>query len=271
MSRVLELAGQDPAFAGEALMLPSEQYLAEQLDVVDVEGIHRVRQELLAALTRALFKPLSSCYAATTAGEFSISSEAMGRRLLRNTCLTYLATADNAVPLLQSHYRQADNMTDRLAALNLLCHTVSDARDQALAHFHDTWRQEPLVMNKWFRAQALSNRADCVEQVRELLGHPAFEIRNPNRIRALVGAFAQGNQLRFHQGDGAGYTLLADVVIKLNDINPQVAARIVLPLTQWRRQDPPRQVRMRSELKRIGSMPSLSRDVHEVVSRSLQP
>ncbi|MEX0732054.1 MAG: aminopeptidase N [Aquisalimonadaceae bacterium] len=268
---VLERAPMDPAFAGEALMLPSEHYLGEQMDVMDVEGIHRVRQELKAAMAESLEESLHATYEANAAlGAFSVTADAVGRRALRNVCLGYLATTADGVRLAMEQYRQSDNMTDRLAALGLLCHTDAAERAEALDDFHDTWRDEPLVMNKWFRVQALSSRQDTPERIRELLEHEAFEIRNPNRIRALVGAFAQNNQLRFHRVDGAGYTLLADVVGELDGVNPQVAARIVLPLTQWRRQDVQRQQLMRAELVRIGNAPKLSKDVDEVVSRSLQ-
>lgn len=270
-TRVLESAPLDPAFAAEALMLPSEQYLGEQMKIMDVEGIHRVRQELMKAMTSSLEEILRKIYEANAAeGALSVSGEAIGRRQLRNVCLNYLFNSEDGIRLAMEQYRQANNMTDRLASLALLCHTDTVERTEALEDFLDTWQDEALVMNKWFRVQAMSSREDTPERVRELLEHPAFEIRNPNRVRALIGAFAQGNQLRFHRADGAGYRLLADVVCQLDGINPQVAARIVLPLAQWQRQNKERQELMRNELVRIGNAPKLSKDVHEVISRSLQ-
>jgi len=270
MARVLDRAGEDPAFAAEALRLPSEQYLGEQMETVDVDGVHRVREALRNDLADHLRQQLLATYRTMANERFKVSAEDIGRRSLRNTCLDYLAAGADGVDRVLSHYRDADNMTDRLTALALLCHTDVPERLQVLEEFHQQWKNEPLVIHKWFRVQAHSMREDTPERVRALLEHPDFSIRNPNRVRSLVGAFAQGNQFRFHRSDGAGYALLAEVVMELNAINPQVAARIVLPLTHWKRQPAGRQKLMRKQLERIGNTPKLSKDVFEIVTRGLE-
>ena len=270
IGRVLDAADEDPSFSAETMMLPSEAYLAEQLEVVDVEAIHRVREQLKAAIFRAHGDRLLAVYHEMQDTAFSISGRAMGRRALRNLCLDYLMHGDQGMALAMAQQADGGTMTERLAALALLCHQSGNERDTALEQFAARWSDEPLVMNKWFRVQAMSQREDAPELVEALMTHPAFTLRNPNRVRALIAAFAQGNPVGFHRADGAGYRLLADVITELNDINPQVAARVLLPLTQWRRQDEARQQLMRDQLQRIGNLPSLSKDVQDVVDRSLK-
>lgn len=270
IGRVLDTADEDPSLSAETLTLPSEAYLAEQLEVVDVEAIHRVREQLKAAIFRAHGDRLLAVYHEMQDTAFSISGRAMGRRALRNLCLDYLMHGDQGLALAMAQQADGGTMTERLAALALLCHQSGNERDTALEQFAARWSDEPLVMNKWFRVQAMSQREDAPELVEALMEHPAFTLRNPNRVRALIAAFAQGNPVGFHRADGAGYRLLADVITELNDINPQVAARVLLPLTQWRRQDEARQQLMRDQLQRIGNIPALSKDVQDVIDRSLK-
>ena len=270
IGRVLDAADEDPALAAETLMLPSETVLAEQCEVVDVEAIHRVRQELKRCIQDAHADRLFTVYRAMAEDQFSLSGASMGRRALRNLCLDYLMNGDQGVALANQQYRSATTMTEKLGALALLCHQQDAERDGVLQDFARRWADEPLVMNKWFRVQAMSEREDAPELVEALMQHPAFTLRNPNRVRSLIGAFAQGNPLRFHRADGKGYRLLADSIVELNDINPQVAARVLLPLTRWRRQDATRQGLMREQLERIGNTPTLSKDVRDVVDRSLR-
>lgn len=270
VGRLLQTAEADPALAAETLMLPSETVLAEQCAVVDVEAIHRVRESLKQCIRVAHEESLLAVYRAMAEETFSLSGRSMGRRALRNLCLDYLMSGDQGTELAVKQYQSAGSMTEQLGALALLCHQRGPERDQALAHFAERWADEPLVMNKWFRVQALSEREDAPELVEALQQHPAFTLRNPNRVRALIAAFAQGNPLRFHRADGKGYRLLADAIVALNDINPQVAARVLLPLTRWRQQDSGRQAMMREQLQRIGKTPTLSKDVQDVVDRSLR-
>lgn len=270
--RTLELPELDPAFVAEALTLPSEGYLAEQVAVIDPIRIHNSREQLRRQLAEALRELWQAHYERLAARPASADSDGgAGARRLKNLCLDYLASRndDYARALCERQYREADNMTDKLAALSLLADTETKVAETALEDFYQQWRHEPLVVDKWFRVQALSRRADTLARVRRLSEHPAFELRNPNKVRALIGAFVQLNPARFHGADGAGYTFLADRVIELDAINPQVAARLVTALSRWRRYDDERQQKMKKELERILATPTLSKDVREIVSRSL--
>jgi aminopeptidase N len=265
-------ADRDPAFAAEALTLPSETALADAMAVVDVEAIHAVRDDARRAIAAALATALGSTYRALAdPGPYRTDRVAIGRRALRNVCLAYL-TADRqpgAARLAMVQFEAQQNMTDVLAALSVLVDIAGPERDAALAAFYQRWQDDPLVIDKWFSLQARSSLPGTVAAVRELTRHPAFTRSNPNRVRALVGAFAQGNQLHFHAAGGAGYMFLADEVLAIDATNPQLAARLVQPLGQWRRHDPRRQALMRAELQRINDTPGLSTNTYEMVSKSL--
>jgi aminopeptidase N len=166
-------------------------------------------------------------------------------------------------------FERADNMTERQTALELLVDLPGPERDAALSQFYETWRGDPLMLDKWFNVQALSVLPDTCDRVVALARHPDFTLGNPNRVRALVGAFTAGNQVRFHGADGRGYRFLADVVLQLDAPNPQVAARLVGGFNQWRRFDPGRGALMRAQLERIAERVGLSKDVYEIVSRAL--
>jgi aminopeptidase N len=272
MRRTLAESDRDPAFAAEALSLPSEGFLADQMAVVDVDAIHAVRQAARGALGRALAAELQATYERLAdAGPYRIDGESIGRRALRNTALAYIAAADPArgARLAKAQFDQRRNMTDVLAALGILVDLDRPEREAALTSFYEAWRLDDLVTDKWFALQALSSLPETLARVRELVRHPAFERRNPNRVRALLGAFAQGNQLRFHDPSGAGYGFLADEVIALDPLNATMAARLVQPLGQWRRQDASRQALMKKELERVLATPGLSKNTFEMVSKSL--
>jgi aminopeptidase N len=272
MRRVLTDADRDPAFAAEALTLPSEAFLADQLDVVDVDAIHTAREGARVELGRALSMELASSYVALAdPGSYQIDGPSIGRRALRNTCLTYLAAADpeRGAALAKAQFDTGANMTDVLAALAVLIDLDRPERPAALARFYAAWSHDDLVIDKWFALQARSSLPQTPNRVRALTMHPAFERRNPNRVRALVGAFAQGNQLRFHDAGGAGYALLADEVVTLDPVNPTTAARLVQPLCLWRRHDTAHQALMRRQLQRILATPDLSKNTYEMVSKSL--
>jgi aminopeptidase N len=264
--------GADPALLALALTLPGETELAEAMAVADPGAVHVARQLLRHALAQALSSELLAVGAAMhDPGPYALSPAAIGRRSLKNLCLSYLAlreTPEIAAACLEQA-TSADNMTDRLAALTCLAHSGMPQRDTALAAFYERFRHNPLVIDKWFTVQATSSRADTLDRVRTLLDHPAFTMKNPNRVRALIGAFAHGNPARFHDPDGAGYGFLADRVIELDLLNPQVAARLVGALSRWRRYDAGRQQSMRAQLERIEVQPTLSRDVGEIVAKSL--
>ena len=264
----------DNALKAEALSLPSEAYLAEFMRPIDPEAIFAARQFVRQTLATQLRDQLLAGYRDNADhGEYRIDPEAIGRRALKNTCLSYLMSDESdreAQQLCLAQFEAAANMTDVMAILGSLAQLDIPAREQALAAFYSKWRQEPLVVDKWLSLQATSRLPNTLETVQALTGHEAFSIKNPNKVRALIGAFCNGNPLRFHAADGAGYRFLVDHVLELDALNPQVAARMCTPLTQWRHYDEPRQQLMREQLQRLLAAPALSKDVYEVASKSLQ-
>ncbi len=271
-ARTLADRKADPALVAQALTLPTETYLAEQISNADPEAVHRSREALRCALSEALGASFRDAYQANRVqGEYSPDPQSAGRRALRNLCLAYLSApqGDEGAELAWRQFQSGDNMTDLLAALTSLANLESPRRQEALEVFYRRYESDPLVIDKWFTIQATSRLPDTLERVQELLRHSAFNMKNPNRVRSLIGAFAQGNPARFHRRDGAGYTFLTDRVLELDRMNPQVAARLVTPLTRWRRYDEIRRHRMKKELERIAAVAGLSRDVNEIVSKSL--
>ncbi len=264
-------ADADPAFAAEALALPGEAFVADQMEVADPQAIHGVREYLRREIGTRCGDVLRATYdMLTEPGTYRIDGRSIGQRALRNSCLAYLAAAgEPGVALAAAQFDAAGNMTDQLMALSLLADTESPARDGALAAFHARWRGDDLVLDKWFSIQAMSSRADAMEAVRALYTHPDFDLRNPNRARSLIGAFASGNPVRFHAASGEGYRFLADAVIALDPINASMAARLISPLGQWRRQMPARAALMRQELQRILEVPKLSKGTFEKASKGL--
>jgi aminopeptidase N len=270
MAANLALGDADPAFAAEALSLPSETFLADQMTVADVDAIHAVRERVRAAIGAELRDALRAAYARLTdAGPYHIDGGSIGRRALRNTCLAYLAGDQAGVRLAKTQFDAGGNMTDVLAALAVLGSIDCSERTVALAAFHAAWHDDALVLDKWFAIQATSKLPDTLEAVRALARHADYDLRNPNRVRALVGSFAGGNPVRFHDASGGGYRFLADTIIALDPMNGQVAARMVSPLGQWRRVDVARQALMRAELQRILDVPNLTSNTFEMASKSL--
>ncbi|SDC40123.1 aminopeptidase N [Belnapia rosea] len=262
-------AEADPAFAAEALSLPGEGFVADQMEVADPAAVHAVREGLRREIGRRCGDVLRATYdALAEAGEYRVDGRSIGRRALRNACLAYLVAAGET-GLAEAQYAAAGNMTDRLAALSLLADAEGPAREGPLADFHARWRGDDLVLDKWFSIQAMSSRADTPAAIRTLYAHPDFDLRNPNRARSLIGAFASGNPLHFHAEDGEGYRFLADAVIALDPINGSIAARLVGPLGQWRRQAPGRAALMRRELERVLAVPKLSKGTFEKASKAL--
>ena len=260
----------DAAFIGEAVLMPSEAFLGDQLAVVDPSAIRQAREHLRKRLGRELEAEWRAAYAASAGNRFEYTPSAKGLRRLRTVALGYLdaSGAADAAELALGQYEGADNMTDRLGALNTLAHGIAPERETALAAFYDRYKSDALVLDKWFTTQAMSMREDTAEAVERLAGHPDFTLANPNRIRALVGAFA-ANQYAFHAVDGRGYRFVADMILKADRLNPQSAARMVPPLGRWRRFEPGRAALMKAELERIVATPGLSKDVFEQASKSL--
>ncbi|GGC45210.1 aminopeptidase N [Siccirubricoccus deserti] len=272
VANTLASADADPAFAAEALVLPGEGFLADQMEVADPEAIHQVRRHLRRQIGTHCGAALLATYQALTeTGPYRIDGRSIGRRSLRNACLAYLAAAgEDGVALAAAQYRAATNMTDQLAALALLADAETPAREAGLAEFHAKWRGDDLVLDKWFSIQAMSSRPGTIAAVRALYAHPDFDLKNPNRARALIGAFASGNPLHFHDSSGEGYRFLADAVIALDPINGQTAARLIGPLGLWRRQWVERGALMRRELQRVLDTPNLSKGSFEKASKALQ-
>ncbi len=260
----------DPAFIGEAVLLPSEAFIGDQMLVVDPDAIATAREKLRIAIAKAHLPRWRALYEANGGRAFEYSPSAKGARRIRNVALGSIAAADPAegAKLAYAQFGAADNMTDRMAALMTLANSTSPERDAALDIFYNRYRGNALVIDKWFSTQALSTRPDTLAAVEALLGHSDFAYSNPNRFRALVGAFSV-NQRAFHGSDGRGYAFLADQILALDPVNPQTAAKMVPPLGRWRRFDETRQAKMRAALERIVARPGVSKDVYEQASKSL--
>ncbi|MEO5808988.1 MAG: DUF3458 domain-containing protein, partial [Sphingomicrobium sp.] len=269
MGSTLRSNALDAAFKGEALIIPGEAVIGDRLDRVDPEAVHAARDALRSAVGSALASDLAAAQARTAPGD-DLSSEAKGVRRLRAITLGLIAAGDpvRAAVLAKAQYDAADNMTDRQAAVAVLAGIDAPERDAALDDFYRRFKNDSLVIDKWFGLQASASRADTLDTVEMLLRHPDFTMHNPNRLRAVAGSFAS-NQWVFHGGDGRGYRMLADLIIAADPLNPQVAARLVPPLGRWRRFAEPFGGRMRAELERILATPTLSRDSFEQVSKSL--
>jgi len=271
-ARVLDDAPRDPAFAAEALMLPAEVVIAEEMDIVDPDAIHATRNAIARHLAGALRAQFAAAYEANTvAGPYSPDAASAGKRALRNLCLAYLMELADAPARTHAmrQFERADNMTDAMAALAVLANCDCPERVRALDAFHAKWRDEPLVVDKWLRVQASSRLPGTLAEVRRLIGDPAFEITNPNKVYALIGGFVMGNHVRFHAADGAGYAFLADQVARIDALNPQVAARMARAFDRWKRFDAGRQAHARAALERIRATDGLSKDTTEVIVKTL--
>ncbi len=260
----------DDLMRGELMILPGETYLAEQLPVSDPGAIHDAREGLKAFLGRALQDQLLTLHARASAVPYSLDAAARGSRKLKTQALLYLAAGAPkvAAPLAAAQYDAADNMTDRQGALMVLCGLDTPQRAEKLAHFHGHYADNPLVIDKWFSLQAGSLHRCALDHVKQLAQHPDFTMTNPNRVRALYMALA-ANPQAFHAVSGEGYRMIADLILCLDPLNAQTAARFVAPLGRWRRIEPVRSALMRAELERIAAAPKLSRDSFEQVSKSL--
>jgi aminopeptidase N len=271
-SRTLAEQKLDRALIAEALTLPGESYLAGRMATIDVDAIHAARQSMRRSLAHALEEEFRQVYRSNMSNEaYRYDAESAGRRSLKNLCLSYLMELDD--PQLRawcmSQFQQADNMTDVLAALACFTRTDCPERETVTAEFYQRWQHDTLVLDKWFSLQAMSHLPGTLASVERLMDHPAFDRRNPNKVRALIGAFSHGNQVRFHDASGAGYAFLADRVVELDAINPQVAARLMGAFSRWRKFEGERQQLMRAQLERILGTANLSKDVYEVASKTL--
>lgn len=263
----------EPAYRAQFIALPSEADVARRIGQdVDPGAIHQASQQLRRLVGKTLRQDLTSAYRKNQVrGAYSPDAESMGRRALRNAALTLLSTgreqADKTLVL--KHYKSAKNMTDRTAALQILTDISGPEREAAFSDFYRRWKDDHLVIDKWFAFQAMSSLPGTLDTVAELAEHPLFSIKNPNKVRALIGAFAMSNQLNFHRPDGAGYRFVADKVLEIDGFNPQIAARLLSAFRSWRALEPKRRNSARSILRRIAKTKVLSRDVYEIVTRML--
>jgi aminopeptidase N len=269
--RVLDDAAQDPAFAAEALSLPVEVMIAEQLDEIDPAAVHEVRLAMRRFLAERLQADLRRTYESfATPGRYRPDAASSGRRALRNLCLAFLVDlADEpSRRLCLSQLAAADNMSDAMAALTAIANCDCAERRPALDAFYAKWKDEPLVVDKWLGVEALSRLRGTVARVKELAAHPAFTLKNPNKVYALLGSFGV-NQVNFHAVDGSGYQLMVEQSVALDAINPQVASRMVRNFERYKRFEPQRRALMRTALEKVAATPGLSNETAEVVGKAL--
>jgi aminopeptidase N len=263
----------DAAFISQIMTLPGENYLAEKMTEIDVPAIHEVREFVRREFGRQLAAPMGRIYRDYRPGPYSYSPEMAGRRRLKNLCLSYMLAADvaEARAMCRHQFETADNMTDELSALTALVHHGCPESGAALSSFYEKWQQQTLVVDKWFTLQATAPLPHTLARVRELARHPRFTIKNPNKVRALIGSFAAANPICFHDVSGAGYELLGATVLELDPLNPAIAARLLGRLSRWRRYTGPQQNLMQAQLKMIIDKGNLSKGVYEVAAKSLEP
>ncbi len=271
-ARILENKDLDKGLAAKALTLPGEDYLLEQMEIADIDAIHSAREFVRWRLAEMLEDQFRKVYLANSSiGGYVFDAKENAQRSLKNICLSYLVAVGGSpnIAICFKQFEQADNMTDNIHALNLLAQVDCVQQEKALATFEKRWGSDTLVMDKWFMAQALSPLPGTLEKVKQLMQHPLFTLKNPNKVRSVLGAFSQ-NLWCFHDISGASYQFIADQIIALDSINPQVAARLVKSLSRWKRYDKQRQILMKAELQRIVKITDLSKDVYEIVVKSLE-
>ena len=270
-ARLLNDTDSDPALLAEAMMLPGEDYLAEQMDVVDVDGIHTAHRFVKHSLAQALYPAFRANYDRLNRPEsFAIDAASVAKRSLKNLCLSYLMELPEGIGIAKQQLERSDNMTDTLAVLGSMTRSGTEGTDAAMAAFESRWHSDPLVLDKWFALHATRPGNATLARVETLMGHPAFSLTNPNKVRALIGAFAMSNPTAFHDLTGAGYRFITDRIIELDGLNSQGAARLASAFNRWKRYDGVRQGMMRSQLQRLAGIPGLSSDVSEILANALE-
>ena len=262
----------DPALIAKMLALPTENYLAAQMENADVDAIHSARQFLKKSLANGLKEQFIAIYQQYSLSEkYQFNANDMARRTLKNSCLSYLMATDDPVQTQRclEQMKQSDNMTDTIAGLVLLANQTGPEGDEALRAFYEQWQHDHLVVDKWLTVQAQSSLPDTLLRIKGLMKHPAFSIKNPNNVRALIGQFCRNNPINFHAKDGSGYRFLAEQILVLNKLNPQVASRMLGAFNSWRQYDELRQGLMKKALSKIAEHDDLSADVYEVVTKYL--
>ncbi len=260
----------DNALLARALALPSISYISEMMTVIDVTAIYRAREFIHQQMAQQLQADWLAIYEKNNVQVFDLTPASMGKRFVRNMALSYLMYIPGVgESLARAQFDTADNMTNQLVAFKVLVHHEAEQSNEVIDAFYMQWKQDDLVLDKWFSIQASAPAAATLKRVEVLFEHPDFDIKNPNRVRALLGVFCSLNPLCFHHHSGYGYQLLGQYIEKLDVLNPQIASRLSIPLTRWKRYDKARQVLMKAQLQRLLSLPKLSKDVAELVSKSL--
>ncbi|MGM0442932.1 MAG: aminopeptidase N C-terminal domain-containing protein, partial [Fibrobacterota bacterium] len=260
----------DPALLAEMLTLPTEHEIAGWFETVPVEEIHHALTATAESMAVNCAGVFFRRYSELEQDEYTLDSRVIAERALRNRLLSYLAQTDKGARMVTQHFKESHNMTDTMGALEAAVTAECEGTDALLDRFSSRWADTPLVMDKWFTLQASAPGADTLSRVKGLMAHPAFDRRNPNRIRSLIGAFAARNHLRFHEADGAGYRFLREQIEILNSENPQVASRLIDPLLQFSRYDDHRRRLMLGELQTLHARKDLSKDLYEKVEKAVQ-
>ena len=261
----------DKALIARALTLPSLMYIGEMMPVIDVDEIHQAREFIYSQLAQKLKDELMNVYQENAQQTFSLSPESMGKRFLRNQALAYLMyLGGQGESLALTQFSEADNMTDQMAAFKSLVHHQAASSNQVIEKFYQQWQDDNLVMDKWFSVQASVPHVSSIGDVKKLFDHDDFDIKNPNRVRSLLGVFCAANPICFHEISGFGYELLGQYIETIDAMNPQIASRLCVPLTRWKRYNETRQQLMKKQLQRLISLPNLSNDVAELVEKSLK-
>ncbi len=269
---ILQTPLTDLAYQSLLLSLPAKAYLAEQMNTIDIDALYQAHRAIKKALSISLSDLWLSNYHANHHINAGISANDIAQRSFKSLCLDFLMASDtdNLNHLAIDQFNNAKNMTDQMAALTQLSHLDNDLSTPFLTRFYQQWKGEDLVIDKWFTLQACSEKSNTLNDVKRLTQHPDFDIKTPNRVRSLIGAFASANPLHFNAADGSGYAFIADNIIKLDAINPQIAARLANSLSRWKKFDHNRQQLIKAELARIQARHPLSNDVLEIVTRSLE-
>ncbi|MDC0612318.1 aminopeptidase N [Vibrio sp.] len=260
----------EPAFVAEMFTLPSHNEVFGWYDSVDVDAVDSVLSSLKLTLANSLLDEFYNHYESLAQADYTIEHDAIGKRALRNVCLSYLAHTVKGNELVLQQYQSANNMTDTIAAMSAANHAQLDCRQTLMNDYSDKWKHDGLVMDKWFMIQATNPADNALAVIKESMGHEAFTMRNPNRIRSLIGAFLNNNPTQFHKVDGSGYQFAGDILKQLNTTNPQVASRLIDPLLKFKRYDSIRQEQIKSVLEELHGLKGLAKDLYEKVTKALE-
>jgi aminopeptidase N len=271
--RLLKDSTLNPALLGQMLNLPSFQFIAEESDTVEVQKILNARNRFIDAFCQALKEPLFEVYSRyQREDDEKFTGKMQENRFLKNICLAHLVRSQDprSLELVQSQYQNSHNMTNLLGALSAINHTANPLREQLFADYYQKWQDDVLLVNKWLSLQALSELPNALDTIQALLSHRSFDIKNPNKVYALISTFGSSNAERFHNSQGRGYDFLAERIMEIDPFNPQVAARLLESLTSWKRLDSEHGQRMKSALLKIQAGGTLSEDSFEIVTKTLQ-